>query len=338
MVDENSKPRMLVVDDEPGLRQMLSVLFRRAGWSVELAAGVTEARTAIGSNVAFDVVVTDLMMPDGTGIDVLESATAHDATTQVVMVTAYATTERAVEAMRKGAYDYLNKPFLNEALLATVDKAAEKGRILRENRYLRSRISDVRQLIGVSPAMDRLRELINRAAPSSSSVLVTGESGTGKELVARALHDRSPRASKPFVVVNCGALPPNLMESELFGHERGAFTGADKKKQGLFRAAEGGTLFLDEIGELPLEVQVKLLRALQERAIRPIGGDQEVAVDVRVLAATNRNLEEEVRAGTFREDLFYRLNVIRLEIPPLRERHEDIRPIAEHLLAKHAAA
>ncbi len=334
-----AKPRVLVCDDERALREMLAVLLRRSGYDATFASGVAAAKKCLGEAPAFDAVLTDLLMPDGTGIDVLEAAKARHEGTQVVLFTAYATTERAVEAMRKGAYDYLEKPFRNAVLLATLEKAVEKRRILEENSALRQRLEggSGKRLVGVSAAMVRLRDLIARAANARTSVLITGESGTGKELVARALHDQSDRCDAPFVVVNCGALPENLMESELFGHEKGAFTGAAAKKEGLFRAAEGGTLFLDEVGELPLSLQVKLLRVLQERKVRPVGGAHEIDVAVRVVAATNRDLEEEVQTGTFREDLFYRLNVIRLELPALRERPEDIRPLAEHLLAKHNA-
>ncbi|MEM1417356.1 MAG: sigma-54 dependent transcriptional regulator, partial [Myxococcota bacterium] len=328
--------RVLVVDDERGLREMLRVLLGRAGLDVTVAESVKASLARLQeAPKPYDAVVTDLLMPDGSGMDVLRGARSRSPETQVVLITAYAATERAVEAMRDGAYDFLEKPFKNDVLLATLEKALEKRRLLGENRQLRSRAT--RPLIGVSPAMDDLRRLIGRAAKAPSSVLVTGESGTGKELVARALHDESPRWEKPFVVVNCGALPEALMESELFGHARGAFTGAGGAKEGLFRAADGGTLFLDEVGELPLALQVKLLRVLQERKVRPVGGERERPVDVRVVAATNRDLEAEVSERRFREDLFYRLNVIRLELPALRERPEDITPLAAHLLAKHAS-
>jgi two-component system response regulator PilR (NtrC family) len=256
------------------------------------------------------------------------------------MVTAFATTEQAVEAMRMGAYDYVQKPFRNHELLATLEKALEKRAIVAENQTLRAEVKarwTEGQLIGKSAAMDRLRDLIKRVANATSSVLITGESGTGKEMVARALHFQSPRAERPFVVLNCGAIPENLIESELFGHVKGAFTGATAAREGLFQAAHGGTLFLDEVGELPPPLQVKLLRVLQDRKVRPVGGTAEVEVDVRVVAATNRDVESEVEAGTFREDLFYRLNVIRIEAPPLRDRPEDIPVLAEYFLQKHSA-
>ena len=319
---------------------MLQILLRREGYRVDVVDGVHAARDQLGSADPYDVVITDLVMPDGTGMEVLDAVRARSADTQILMVTAYATTEQAVEAMRKGAYDYVQKPFKNHELLATLEKALEKRAIVAENQTLRAEVKarwSAGQLIGKSPAMDRLRDLIKRVANATTSVLITGESGTGKEMVARALHFQSPRAEEAFVVLNCGAIPENLIESELFGHIKGAFTGAIAAKEGLFRAANGGTLFLDEVGELPPPLQVKLLRVLQDRKVRPVGGSTEVEVDVRVVAATNRDVESEVEAGTFREDLFYRLNVIRIEAPPLRERPEDIPVLAEYFLEKHMA-
>ena len=319
---------------------MLQILLRREGYRVDLVDGVHAARDQLGSADPYDVVITDLVMPDGTGMEVLDAVRSRSANTQILMVTAFATTEQAVEAMRKGAYDYVQKPFKNHELLATLEKALDKRAIVAENETLRAEIKarwSEGQLIGKSPAMDRLRYLIKRVANATTSVLITGESGTGKEMVARALHFQSPRAGEPFVVLNCGAIPENLIESELFGHTKGAFTGASAAKEGLFRAANGGTLFLDEVGELPPALQVKLLRVLQDRKVRPLGGSAEVEVDVRVVAATNRDVESEVEAGTFREDLFYRLNVIRIEVPPLRERPEDIPVLAGYFLQKHTA-
>ncbi len=332
--------RILVVDDEPGLREMLSVLLRRARHEPVVVTGVIAALARIKADDPYDLVVTDLSMPDGTGMQVLGAARAKDPTTEVVMITAYATTEAAVEAMRKGAYDYVQKPFNNAELLATLDKALEKQAIHRENDVLRAsargsfRLGD---LIGKSEPMKRVMSLVERIASAPTSVLITGESGTGKELVARALHDRGDRRGLPFVVVNCGALPEALMESELFGHEKGAFTGAATRKEGLIRAADKGTLFLDEVGELTAALQVKLLRVLQERKVRPVGSEKEQDVVVRVVAATNRDVEQEVKDGRFRQDLFYRLNVIRLVMPPLRDRPEDIPLLAEHFLIKHGA-
>jgi len=332
--------RILVCDDEASLREMLQILLRREGYRVDVVDGVHAACDQLGSADPYDVVITDLVMPDGTGMEVLDAVRARSADTQTLMITAYATTEQAVEAMRRGAYDYVQKPFKNHELLATLEKALEKRDIVAENQTLREQVKALwseGQLIGKSEPMGQLRDLIKRVASATTSVLITGESGTGKEMVARALHFQSPRAEAPFVVLNCGAVPENLIESELFGHVKGAFTGATGAKEGLFRAADGGTLFLDEVGELPPPLQVKLLRVLQDRKVRPVGGSAELEVDVRVLAATNRDVEAEVEGGTFREDLFYRLNVIRIEVPPLRERPEDIPVLASYFLQKHAA-
>ncbi len=334
-------PRMLVCDDEAGLRETLKILFTRSGFDVETAEGVRDALARMGQSRPFDLVVTDLSMPDGSGMQVLEAARAADASTQVIMITAYATTDQAVQAMRQGAYDYLQKPFDNDALRATADKAMEKRHLLRDNRELRAQVQHAYgtgELIGKSPAMARIRELVSKVGPVKSNVLITGESGTGKEVVARALHGQSQGATDAFIVVNCGALPEALMESELFGHEKGAFSGAVSRQEGLVRASDGGTLFLDEVGELPLPLQVKLLRVLQERRVRPVGGSKELPVNLRVVAATNRDLEAEVQAGQFRQDLFYRLNVIRIAVPALRARREDIPVLATHLLTKHCGA
>ncbi len=331
---------LLVCDDEPGIRETLAILFRRAGHEVSTANGVNEARRLLAERPPFDLVVTDLMMPDGSGMDVLDAARARDPATQVIVITAYASTDQAVDAMKVGAYDFVQKPFRNHELLATVDKAIEKRLIALENRALRAQVGAqfrLGDIVGRSSAMQRVIEIVRRVASARTSVLITGESGTGKELVARALHYESDRAAKPFVVVNCGALPENLMESELFGHEKGSFTGAETRKEGLFRAAHDGTLFLDEVGELSTHLQVKLLRVLQERKVRPVGAEKEIEVDVRVVAATNRLVEKDVSTGRFRQDLFYRLNVIRIELPPLRDRPEDIALLAEHFLTKHMA-
>ncbi|MFI5308226.1 MAG: sigma-54-dependent transcriptional regulator [Polyangiales bacterium] len=332
--------RILVVDDEPGLREMLHVLLKRHGYTVEVAEGQKRAVQLLRAGSSFDVVVTDLAMPDGSGMGVLAETRKVDDSTQVIMITAYATTAQAVQAMREGAYDYIKKPFKNDELLAIVEKAAEKRAIVDQNRALRRRLNDgfrAGDIVGKSEGIQRIMRLVERVASAPSSVLITGESGSGKELIARALHQSGERASKPFIAINCAALPEQLLESELFGHEKGAFTGADGKKEGLFRAAGAGTLFLDEVGELPLTLQVKLLRVLQERTVRPVGGHEEVAVHCRVVAATNRDIEREVKEGRFREDLYYRINVINLHLPPLRERPEDIPLLAQHFLDKHGA-
>jgi len=333
--------RILVCDDEAGLREMLSVLLRRSGYEVTTAENRAQALERLADDSErFDAVITDLALPDGTGMEVLGAAIERDASLQVLMITAYGGAEEAVEAMRKGAYDFVTKPFRNHELLALLDKALEKRRIVGENRALRETLDAsfrARSLIGKSQAMRSIMDMVERVASAKTSVLITGESGTGKEMVARAIHQGGDRAESPFVVVNCGALPPQLMESELFGHLKGAFTGATSKSEGLVRAADGGTLFLDEIGELPADLQVKLLRVLQERKVRPVGSQAEIEVDIRVVAATNREIEEDVEAGTFRSDLFYRLNVIRLHLPPLRERVQDIPLLTEHLLDKHCS-
>ncbi len=317
---------------------MLRILFTRAGYAVRVASGVRECKELLLAQPAFDVIVTDLSMPDGSGMDVLEAAQDKDDSTQVVLITAYASAAQAVDAMRKGAYDYVEKPFRNEEIKATVEKALEKRLILSENRRLRAEVGGVfadPSIVGKSRPLTRVMQLVERAAPSPTSVLITGESGTGKEMVARALHRLSGRTGA-FVPVNCGALPENLMESELFGHVKGAFTGASQNKEGLYLSAHEGTLFLDEVGELPPALQVKLLRVLQEHKIRPVGASREIQADVRVIAATNRDLESAIEDGSFRQDLYYRLNVITLELPPLRERPEDIPLLAQHFLEKHS--
>lgn len=331
--------KLLIVDDEPALRQMLTILFRREGYEVVAAAGYKVALEAIAqSPQPFPVVLTDLAMPDGSGLDVLAAAKHRAPATEVILITAHSSVENAIEAMRSGAYDFVTKPFQPAELAALVGKALEKQSLVQENSRLRAQVSRgaERPLIGRSSAMRHVLELAERIAATRTTVLITGESGTGKERIARTIHDLSDRSSRPFIVVNCGALPEQLMESELFGHEKGAFTGATAKNRGIFREADGGTVLLDEVGELPANLQVKLLRVLQERKVRPVGSAQEVPLDVRLLAATNRDVEADVASGKFRQDLYYRLNVIRIEIPPLRDRREDIPPLAEGLLRRFA--
>jgi two-component system, NtrC family, response regulator PilR len=333
------QPRILVVDDEPSLRDMLGILLRRDGFQVVAQPGYRLALEAIRqSPTPFAVVLTDLVMPDGSGLDVLSAAKERSFATQVVVMTAHSSVEAAVDAMKRGAYDFIAKPFANSEISALLAKALEKRAIVTENEQLRAKVRHLekREMFGSGTAAKLIGEIVRKAAATRATVLITGESGTGKELVARALHDQSERADKPFLVVNCGALPEALMESELFGHEKGAFTGAQRSTVGLFRGADGGTVLLDEVGELPASLQVKLLRVLQERSVRPVGASSEIPVDVRVLAATNRDVEADVRGGTFRQDLYYRLNVIRIQVPPLRERREDIAMLAESFVTRFA--
>jgi two-component system response regulator PilR (NtrC family) len=336
--------RILVVDDEASLRQMMDVLLRRMGHEVEQASGVREAREHLeAATTPFDLVVTDLMMADGTGLDVIDLARGISTETQVLVVTAHGSVETAVDAMRRGAYCYLEKPLSMSEARAQVEKALEKRSLMKDNVSLRIITRGLTpeggsgSLIGRSGAFQAAMEFARRAAPNRASVLITGESGTGKELFARAIHTASDRSAGPFVVVNCGAIPADLVESELFGHEKGSYTGASSRTLGLFRQADGGTLFLDEVGEVPLPLQVKLLRALQERKVRPVGGTAEIAVDTRIVAATNRDLAQMVKDKVFREDLYYRLNVLRLHLPPLRERREDLPALIEHFRSRFAA-
>jgi two-component system response regulator PilR (NtrC family) len=335
-------PKILVVDDEPGLRKVLEITLRRQGHEVVVVPGVKAALEALRQSPApFPLVLTDLVMPDGSGMDVITAAKQRSEATEVIVMTAHSTVDTALEAMRRGAYDFVTKPFSPAEIAALAQKALEKSSIVVENQRLRAHLerlgNDGKDLLGTSPAMVRIAELIAKVARARTTVLITGESGTGKERVARALHTQSDRADKPFVVVNCGALPEALMESELFGHERGAFTGAGTRSLGLFREADGGTMLLDEVGELPASLQVKLLRVLQERKVRPVGGGQEIPVDVRVLAATNRDVEADVREGKFRQDLYYRLNVIRIELPTLKNRPEDVSRLADRFVHRFAA-
>jgi two-component system response regulator PilR (NtrC family) len=337
MASASTKPRVLVVDDEPGLRDMLAILFRREGLDVTLAPGLRAGKDAIvHAPEPYAVVLTDLLMPDGNGMDLLRLAKERSTRTEVIVMTAHGGIETAIEAMRNGAYDFVTKPFATDELRALVQKALERRAIVSENERLRAQLTREhgREILGHSEAMRRTLDLVNRIAQSRTTVLITGESGTGKERIARAIHDASDRKGKPFLVINCGAIPEALIEAELFGHERGAFTGAVSSRLGIFREAEGGTVLLDEIGDLAQALQVKLLRVLQERKVRSVGASAEVSVDVRVLAATNRPVEEDVRTGRFRQDLYYRLNVIRIEVPPLRERREDIRLLADHFLGR----
>ncbi len=335
-----AKPRILVVDDEPGLRDMLAILFRREGFEVTLAPGFTTGCDAVmHAPEPYGVVLTDLLMPDGSGLDLLSLVKKRAARTEVILMTAHGGIDTAIDAMKRGAYDFVSKPFAANELRALVQKALEKRDIVAENETLRAKLGreKAREVIFRSEGMRKVFELTQSIARARTTVLITGESGTGKERIARAIHDASDRRDKPFLVVNCGAMPEALIEAELFGHERGAFTGAVATRLGLFREAEGGTVMLDEVGELAPATQVKLLRVLQERKVRSVGGTAEVPIDVRVLAATNRNVEDDVKSGRFRQDLYYRLNVIRVDVPPLRDRRDDVRPLADHFLRQWAA-
>ena len=329
--------RLLIVDDEASMREFLEILLIKEGHSTTTAASGEEAITVLESEREYDLILTDLQMSGATGIDVLRCAKEHWPDTQVVVMTAYSTPETAVEAMKLGAYDYLSKPSPVEEIRAVVERALEKRRLAAEVFRLKGQLQKKHSfdnLIGRSSHLQKIFQVIEKVANTRTSVLISGESGTGKELVAKAIHYNSSRKESPFVVVNCGAIPENLMESEFFGHVKGSFTGAVANKTGLLGEAHGGSIFLDEIGELPLSLQVKLLRVLQERRVKPVGGTRETEIDIRVIAATNKRLEEEVKEGRFREDLFYRLNVIQIPLPPLRLRHEDIPLLADHFLNK----
>ncbi len=326
---------MLIVDDEASLRDFLTIVFEGEGWTVRSAGSLTEANAAMREGQP-DLVLCDLMMPDGSGIDFLNEAKAVASGVPVIMITAYTSTQSAIKALKAGAYDYVAKPFDIDELKIVVGNAVEKRLLEAENLNLRTALEEkftFSNILGRSSRMQQIFSVVSRIAPTQSTVLITGESGTGKELIARAIHYNSGRTGK-FISINCGALPENLLESELFGHEKGAFTGAIRDKRGLFQDAEGGTIFLDEISEMSTPMQVKLLRVLQDRAIRRVGGNEEIPVDARVIAATNSDLSESIQKGTFREDLYYRINVIPVELPTLRQRKEDISLLAEHFVAK----
>lgn len=331
-------PTVLIVDDEPNYLVVLEELLSDEGYTV-LTANNARVGLDLAMNNDVEVVVTDMKMPDIDGMVFLENLHRLKPDLPIVMMTAYGTIEKAVEAMKKGAFDYICKPFENDEFKMVVARAVEHFRLVCRNRELEEAIKNrysFQNIIGKSPAMQKVFYTIEKVAPSRSTVLITGESGTGKELIAKAIHYHSPRKGKPFVSVNCGALPETLLESELFGHERGAFTGALQQRKGRFELAHEGTLFLDEISEMPLHLQVKLLRVLQEMEFERVGGTQTVRVDVRIIAASNRDLKKEVEAGMFRSDLFYRLNVVNIHLPPLRERREDIPLLVTHFLEKYS--
>ena len=323
--------RILIVDDERNMRKILAANLVQDKHIVTEAGGLAEARACLSAN-RFDAVITDQKMPDGQGLDVLAYAQELDPTLSVVFLTAFATIELAVESMRQGAFDVMTKPFQPEVVRATARRACEHTGLLRENDLLKltlDRLEGSDEILGSSPAILAVRETIARVAPTSATVLIAGETGTGKELVARAIHESSPRAQKPFIPVNCAAFTETLLESELFGHEKGAFTGADRLRQGLFEAAHEGTLFLDEAGEMSPATQAKLLRVLTDGKVLRVGSTKPRDVDVRVLVATHQDLEERVRRGTFRQDLYYRLAVVPISLPPLRQRREDIPGLCE---------
>jgi two-component system response regulator AtoC len=337
---EERRKRILVVDDEENLRHMLKVMLGKHGYMADTAADGEEAlRMAQESEYAF--ILCDIRMPAMDGTAFLEKATAAGVSATIIMMSAYGTVDTAIDCMKRGAYDYISKPFKNDEIVLVLKKAEERERLKEENRRLKEEIRReyaFASMISRNRRMQEIFSLVARVADFKTTVLILGESGTGKELIARALHYNSRRKSAPFVAVNCGAIPENLLESELFGHVRGAFTDASTDKAGLFEQADGGTLFLDEIGEMPLPLQVKLLRVLQEEEIRQIGASASRKVDVRVISATSKNLEEEVGRTRFREDLYFRLNVLTVQLPPLRERPEDIPLLAEHFLEKYGAA
>ena len=330
--------KILVVDDEVSMRKMLEILFTGAGYQVQCAENAESALKAM-SRSPFDLILSDIRMPGLSGLDLLKRLREEDSETDVILMTAYASTESAIEALKLGAFDYITKPFQVEELVNIVRHAFEKKSLREENRQLREELARTEQfgeIVGGNAKMKALYAMIERVAPTASTILIEGDSGTGKELVARTVHQRSTRAKKAFVAVNCGGLPETLLESELFGHVKGAFTGAVNSKRGLFDVAQGGTLFLDEVGEMTPAMQVKLLRALQEKRIRPVGSDEEHSADARVIAATNQDLQKLLKEKRFREDLYYRINVISLRIPSLRERREDIPLLAHHFLEKYA--
>jgi DNA-binding NtrC family response regulator len=331
------KARILIVEDESAIQLALSGLLRREGYEVELAGSGEEALSQLAAS-PFDLVLTDLALGRGaSGMDVLKGAKRLRPETVVVMITAHGSEKIAVEAMKNGAEDYVPKPFDNDEIRLVVQRALERTRLQRENRLLLEQVQKqygFENLIGSGPAMQKVFATLQKVAETDLTVLVRGESGTGKELVAQALHNRSPRRARPFVAVNCAAISRELVESELFGHEKGAFTGADARREGRFEAADGGSILLDEIGDMAPETQAKVLRVLQERSFERVGGSKPIAVDVRVIAATHRNLEEEVRKQRFREDLYYRLKVVTVELPPLRERAEDIPALAQRFLER----
>ncbi len=330
--------RVLVADDEENIRLLLGAVLRKEGYQVSVVGSAQEALRALAEQ-SFDVLLSDIRMPGCSGLELLDQVQAKHPNVVVVMMSAFGNVDTALEAMKRGAYDYIAKPFKPDEVTLLLKKAEERERLKLENQRLRLDLEKVKygglgKMVARSAGMEEIFKTIRKIAEYKTTILIQGESGTGKELVARAIHEQSPRANQAFVPVNCGAIPENLLESELFGHVKGAFTDASRDKKGLFAEADGGSLFLDEIGELPVNLQVKLLRALQEEEIRRVGDTRGSRIDVRVIAATVRDLAADVQAGRFREDLYYRLNVLPLVIPPLRERLEDVPPLVEHFIAR----
>jgi two-component system response regulator PilR (NtrC family) len=331
------KPRILVVDDEDSIREFLEIMLRKEGYEITCAEDGERALDLVKKKT-FDMIISDMQMPKMTGMELLKSVKDSHPDIVFIMITAFGTTETAIEAMKIGAYDYILKPFKIDEVRINIANALKSKNLEGENRLLKKELvkeNGFHNLIGNSESMHKVFEMVRRVSPTPSNILVTGESGTGKEMIAKAIHYNGPLKEKPFVPVNCGAIPESLMESEMFGHKKGSFTGAVADKVGLFEAADQGTIFLDEVGELPMSIQVKLLRVIQERVIRKVGGIEDTAVQVRIIAATNRNLEDMVKEGTFRQDLYFRINVINIHAPSLRDRMEDIPILATHFLKKY---
>ncbi len=334
-----TKQKILVVDDEKNMCDFLDIMLKKEGYDVTCTTSGEDALKLLEDNL-YNMILTDVRMPGMDGFDVLRKTKEVSPDTVVIMITAYGSPEGAVTAMKEGAYDYITKPFQVDEVKLTIRKALERNALLSENIRLRQEVEERYKfwnLIGKSPKMQRVYELVEKVSQTKANVLITGESGTGKELVAKAIHYNSPRKTRSFVTLNCGAIPENLLESELFGHMKGSFTGAIANKRGLLEMAEGGTLFMDEIGELPLPLQVKLLRVIQEREFKRVGGTEDMKVDVRIISASNQDLGQKVVHGGFREDLFYRLNVIQIKLPRLRERKEDIPLLVNHFVRKYSA-
>ena len=332
------KDKILVADDEQSMREFLDIMLKKEEYKVSLASNGEEVVKLIDNDL-FDLVLLDIRMPKLDGISALKKIKAIAPETIVIMITAYASADTAIKAMKEGAYDYITKPFKIEEIKLIIKNALEKKNLQKENIFLKQVVRDryhFGNIIGQSPKMVVLYDLLEKVSPTKTNILITGESGTGKELVAKAIHYNSPRKEKPFVTLNCGAIPESLIESELFGHMKGAFTDAIATKKGLFEVADEGTIFLDEISELPLLMQVKLLRVLQDKEFKRVGGTEDIRVDVRIISATNKDLEEGVKEKRFREDLFYRLNVIQIKLPPLRDRKEDVQILANHFLKKYS--